>query len=279
MTSSDELPDIIEWEWTSSFTGGPAAAEDEGVLIWLDDYISPDGPAADLWQYLQDNPTLDQAVKTDDGHYYCFPFVRGSKYLQTTSGPIVRKDLLENLGFNLDDITTIADWTEMLTALKESGIEKPLTTQNFSNLQALTLGAYGVRAGMYLDYETGNVKYGYTEEGYKEWLKQMVEWVKAGLLDADILSNDSKTRQTNILGSISAVTYGAGGGQIGTWNSTAAKEPDTYGSFELTGIQFPVLNEGDEIHYYGGSTDYAISSSAHAVITQTVSILRLLQHS
>lgn len=73
MTSSTELPDIIEWEWTGSYTGGPAAAESDGVLIWLDDYITPDGPAADLWQYLQDNPSLDKAVKTDDGHYYCFP--------------------------------------------------------------------------------------------------------------------------------------------------------------------------------------------------------------
>ena len=85
MTSSTELPDIIEWEWTASYAGGPAAAENDGVLIWLDDYITPDGPAADLWQYLQDNPTLDRAIKTDDGHYYCFPFTRGDAYLQTTS--------------------------------------------------------------------------------------------------------------------------------------------------------------------------------------------------
>lgn len=275
MTSSTTLPDIIEWEWTGSYTGGPAAAESDGVLIWLDDYISPDGPAADLWQYLQDNPTLDKAVKTDDGHYYCFPFTRGDAYLQTTSGPIVRKDLVEAVGYTLDDMVTIDDWTEVLTALKDYGVQKPVTTQNWSNLEALTLGAYQVRAAMYVDYETGEVKYGRIEEGYKEWLKQMRAWVEAGLLDADILTNDSKTRQANMLTAkevseipISAVTYGAGGGQIGTWNGNAWKEPDVYGAdYELTGVQFPVLTAGDEIHYYGGSTDYAISSSAHAVIT------------
>ncbi len=275
MTTGTELPDIIEWEWTSSYPGGPAKAEEEGVLIYLDDYITPDGPAADLWQFLQDNPTLDQAVKTDDGHYYAFPFTRGHKYLQTTSGPIVRKDLLEGLGFNLDEIVTIEDWTEMLTALKDSGVQKPLTTQNWANLQAMTLPAYGVRASMYIDYDSGKVMYGEITDGYKAWLQQMVDWKNAGLLDADTLTNDSKTRQANILTSkevsetpISAVTYGAGGGQIGTWNGSAWKEPDTYGeNFELTGIQFPVLNEGDEIHYAGGSTDYAISSKATAVIT------------
>lgn len=268
MSTDPELPDIIEWEWTKGYTGGPAKAEDDGMLIWLDDYITEDGPAADLWQYLQDNPTLDKAVKTDDGHYYCFPFTRGSKYLQTTSGPIVRTDLLEAAGVSLDDMVTIDDWTEALTKLKENGVEKPLTTQNFANLEQLTLGAYGVRSGMYVDYESGEVKYGEAEEGFKEWLKQIAEWVDAGLLDGDVLTNTSAERQTNIMGGISAITYGAGGGQIGSWNTAAWKEPETYGEdFNLTGIQFPVLTDGDEIHYYGGSTDYAISSSSHAAIT------------
>lgn len=268
MSTDPVLPDIIEWEWTNGYPGGPVKAEDDGMLTWLDDYISPDGPAADLWQYLQDNPTLDQAIKTDDGHYYCFPFTRGNKYLQTTSGPIVRTDLLEAVGYTVDDLVTIDDWTEVLTALKDYGIEKPATTQNFSNLQQMTMGAYGIRAGMYVDYETGEVKYGEIQDGYRDWLAKMAEWVDAGILDADILTNTGTDRQSNMLSSISAVTYGAGGGQIGTWNQTAWKEPETYGeNFNLTGVQFPVLNEGDEIHYYGGSTDYAISSSTHAVIS------------
>lgn len=282
MTSSTELPDIIEWEWTGSYAGGPVQAEKDGVLIWLDDYITPDGPAADLWQYLQDNPTLDQAIKTDDGHYYCFPFTRGDAYLQTTSGPIFRKDIIEAAGFSLDDLVTIDDWTKVLTAVKDQelvkvdgGKTKIITTQNWGNLEQLCLSAYNVRSGMYVDYETGKVKYGNIEEGYKEWLAQMVAWKEAGILDADILTNDGKARQANMLTAkevsdkpISIVTYGAGGGQIGTWNGSAWKEPDAYGAdYELTGVQFPVLKAGDEIHYAGGSTDYAITSKVHAAIT------------
>ena len=224
MTSSTELPDIIEWEWTGSYTGGPAAAESDGVLIWLDDYITPDGPAADLWQYLQDNPSLDKAVKTDDGHYYCFPFTRGDAYLQTTSGPIFRKDIIEAAGHSLDELVTIDDWTTVLTDVKEKmNIAKPITTQNWANLEQLCLSAYNVRSGMYVDYETGKVMYGNMQEGYKEWLRQMRAWVDAGILDPDIITNDSKVRQANMLTSkevsadpISIVTYGAGGGQIGT---------------------------------------------------------------
>ena len=54
MIASGSLPDIIVWEWTNNYTGGPAAAEAEGVLTILDDYVQPYGAAADLWQYLQD---------------------------------------------------------------------------------------------------------------------------------------------------------------------------------------------------------------------------------
>ena len=276
MTTQEDLPDIIEWEWTTSYAGGPQKAFDDGVLIWLDDYITPDGPAADLWQYLQDNPSLDKAVKTDDGHYYCFPMTRGSKYLQTTSGPIVRQDLVEAAGYKVEDMVTIDDWTEILTAIKDKGLvdtstgNRVITTGSWANLEQLLLPAWNVRSGMYVDYDSKKVKYGNMEEGYKEFLRQMVAWKDAGLLDPDIVTNTNKERETNILNSISAVTYGAGGGQIGTWNATAAKDAATYGeNFLLTGVQFPVLKEGDPIHYAGGSTDYVTGSKVNAVITST----------
>lgn len=275
MTSSTKLPDIIQWEWVGGYAGGPAAAESDGVLIYLDEFITPDGPAADLWQYLQDNPTIDQAIKTDDGHYYTFPMVRGNKYLLTAGGPIVRKDLIETVGYTVDDMVTIEDWTEVLTALKEYGIEKPLTASNFTDLSTLTLGAYQTRVNMYVDYETGTVKYGQMQEGYKEWLKQMVAWVDAGLVDADILTNNASARQANMLTSkevsekpISAITYGAGGGQIGTWNQAAWSQPDVYGEdYELTGVMYPVLAEGDVNHYGGGGYEYATNAYANAAIT------------
>ena len=102
LIASGTLPDIIEWEWTTSYTGGPSAAAKEGVLTILDEYISEYGVAADLWQYLQDNPIVDREVKNDDGSYYCFPFIRGDKYLQCTSGPLYRADLLKKAGYEGD---------------------------------------------------------------------------------------------------------------------------------------------------------------------------------
>ena len=234
------LPDIIEWEWTTTYPGGPAAAEEEGVLINLDKYISPTGAAADLWQYLQDNPTIDREVKNDEGSYYCFPFIRGDKYLQCTSGLIYRADLFKAAGITKAPVT-INEWTEALTKLKQNGVQKPMVQQSIENLQSGTMNAYKIRAGMYVDHATGKVKYGFMEEGYKQWMLQMNEWVKAGLLDPDILTSDRTTLETYIMTGVGAVCYGAGGGYMGTFLTTAKADPDTYGKdFDLAAANFPV---------------------------------------
>ena len=57
-----------------------------------------------------------------------------------------------------------------------------MVQQSIENLQSGTMNAYKIRAGMYVDHATGKVKYGFMEEGYKQWMLQMNEWVKAGLL-------------------------------------------------------------------------------------------------
>ncbi len=267
MIAGGTLPDIIEWEWTTSYTGGPEAAQEDGVLIYLDDYITPDGPAADLWQWLQDNPVVDKSVKDDQGHYYCFPFVRGSKYLQCTSGLMYRKDLMDKAGYT-GPFETIDDLTAALTALKDYGIEKPMVQQSIDNLQNGTMNAYNIRPGMYVSPDDGKVHYGFAEEGFKDWMKQMNEWVKAGLLDPDVLTCDRSTMETYILTGVGGMCYGAGGGYMGTFLATAKAAPDTYGAdFALAGAPFPVLESGTTVQYGDASYDYATTNLSSAAIT------------
>ncbi len=268
MSLSDKLPDIIEWEWTSGYSGGPSQAEADSLLIWLDQYITPDGPAADLWQYLQDNPSLDTAIKTDDGHYYCFPFTRGNVMLTTTSGPIVRKDLVEAAGKTVEDLTTIESWTEVMTALKENGVEYPLTFEQVSYMENLLPGAYGIRAAMYVDAQDGKVHFGRIEEGYRELLKQVRAWMEAGLVNPEPADWTKENTQAGIMNGDSAICYGALGSRMGSWNTAGWAKPEEYGGkFELVGVNFPVLKEGQKVQYSGGSPDYAIGSKSHAAIS------------
>lgn len=276
LIASGTLPDIIEWEWTTSYTGGPSAAAKEGVLTILDEYISEYGVAADLWQYLQDNPIVDREVKNDDGSYYCFPFIRGDKYLQCTSGPLYRADLLKKAGYE-GKLETIADWTAALTALKENGVEKPLAFQDQNYLMNFGMNAYSIRPGMMIDDKTGEVKNGYMEEGYKQWVMQMNEWMNAGLLDSEVMTKIGRsTMDSQILTGVSAATYGAGGGYLGTYLTTAKADPATYGEdFDVRAANFPVLNEGDVVMYGGASYDYATTSKASAVITEDCKVPEL----
>lgn len=268
MTTGSTLPDIIEWEWTSGYPGGPSQAEADGVVIWLDDLITPDGPAADLWQFLQDNPSLDTSIKTDDGHYYCFPFTRGSVMLTTTSGPVVRKDLVEAAGYKVEDLTTIDKWTEIMTAMKENGVEHPLSFESTSYMLNMMPGAWSFRSGMYVSAEDGKVHYGPMEEGYRDMLAQIKEWMDAGLIDPDSAEWTGANTKADIMNGDSAICYGALGSRMGSWNTAAWAEPDTYGAdFELVGVNFPVLTDGQKVQYSGGSPDYAIGSKAHAAIT------------
>ena len=267
MIASGSLPDIIVWEWTNNYTGGPAAAEAEGVLTILDDYVQPYGAAADLWQYLQDNPTVDREVKNDDGHYYCFPFIRGNTYLQCTTGPMYRADLLEKAGYT-GKLETLDDWEAALTALKEYGIEKPMVVQSLEYLMRFMGSAYGIRAGMYVDDQTGEIKNGYTQEAYKELMKRANDWVDKGLLDADLLTCDKKTAMSYIMNAQAAVTVGAGGSFLGSMIKSVAADPQAYNpDFKIATASFPVMNSGDTVLYGGGSYDYATTSNASAVIT------------
>lgn len=269
MTTSNELPDIVEWEWTTTYVGGPSQAMADGMLIYLDDYITSDGYAADLWQFLQDNPHIDKQVKTDDDHYYCFPFVRGTKYLQCTSGPVVRTDLFEAAGVDVNSLETVQDWHDALVAVKGvEGVEYPLICKNWGNLVSLMASPFEFRANMYVDYETGEVEYGYMQEGYKEFVATLQRWLEEGLIDPDLLSNETNDQTQAMLNGTSALCYAAGGGDLGAYLSAVNSDPSAYvEGISFQAINFPVMNEGDTPHYGGTSYDYACTSKASAVIT------------
>lgn len=254
---SGTLPDIIEWSWTS-YTGG--------VVTYLDSYITSEGPAADLWQFLQDNPSIDREIKTDEGHYYCFPFIRGDEILQTTSGLFLRSDMLEEAGLEAPE--TIGDWTEVLTAFKAQGATKPFVSSNVAGLKAAFLGAFNVRNNMYVQQGTQTVAFGAQQEGYRDWLAQMNEWYEAGLLDPDIQTSDGTVQRNAILMGEAGATYGSGGGNMGSWWTAAESEPETYGeNFGFVGAKFPVLNDGDTNYYSGGQYEYATGSKGSAAIS------------
>ena len=239
MMSNAELPDIIEYSWLG-YAGGPSAAIDEEVIIPLNDVIDQYMP--NFKAYLEANPEIDKMIKTDDGVYYCVPFIRGGDSLLTSMGLMLRGDWLEELGLEVP--TTIEEWETVLTAFKEKkGATGAFTYQYASG--GLTNNnpfayAYGVCRQFYIG-DDGKVHYGAIEDGYKEYLMTMNKWMEAGLIDVDFATLTGDQVAAKVTSGAAGASFGYCGSAMGTWtNAGKSSNPD----FTLVAAPYPTTVKG-----------------------------------
>lgn len=262
MIASNELPDIIEHNWIG-YPGGPEKAIEDGIILKLNDII--DKYAPNLKRYYEANEKIDKMVKTDSGAYYCFPFIRGDDFLMVYGGPQYRKDWLDEL--NLEIPTTIDEMEMVMREFKDKkGLDFALTftTGNIKNSTygGFIISSYGVLYGYYVDPDTGQIKYGPIEPGFKEAMTTLAKWYKEGLLDPDFAAQDGKTYDAKITGGRVGVWFALAGSGIGRYTDTARPENP---NFEITGGPWPTLNKGDIP--LTGQKDHAYSGGASAAIT------------
>ena len=250
LLASQDLPDIIEYAW-SSFSGGPEKAITDGAILQLNDII--DQYAPNLKAYLSSDAEADKMVKTDTGKYYVFPSIKGDDFSKTYAGPIIRKDWLDDCGLPVPE--TIDEWTAMLKAFKEKkNAEAPLTC--YWNESFIT-GAFGIIGTFYI--EDGKFKYGPLEPAYKDFVMLYRQWYKDGLLDKNFSTLDAKTMDANMLGGKSGATISLAGSGLGKWlNAMKEKDP----KYDLVGAPYPVLKKGDRCKFGHTSLTYIGGSSA-----------------
>ncbi|RAU97319.1 extracellular solute-binding protein [Paenibacillus sp. YN15] len=262
LLASGDLPDMLEYNFLS-FPGGPEKAIKDGYIVKLNDLIDKHAP--NLKKFLKENPEIDKMVKTDNGSYYCFPFIRGDEYLRVFQGPIIRQDWLDDLGLPVP--TTIDEWTTTLTAFKEKkGAAAPLSFNSKPRFfndsgSGSFVGAFGILRGYYLGND-GKIKYGPAEPGYKDYLALMHQWYKDGLIDKNAATADSKALDSNMASGAAGATVGNAGGGIGKWQPLIeAKDPKA----KLVAAPYPVLKKGDYPEF--GQKQKAFSSEGTVAIT------------
>lgn len=232
LIASGELPDIIETDWLSR---DPESSIEKKTILPLNDLIESDAP--NLKKFLSENPDIDKEVQTDSGNYYVFPFIRNGEKLLSTAGFIMRKDWLDELGLQAPE--TIEEWETVLTAFKEQkGATCPFVGGTY-HLQFLT-GAFGVGYDFYID--NGEVKYGCLQDGFGEYLETMNRWYQNGLIDKNFAVMETDYITTNMLNGGGGASFGAGGGQLGVWLTTAKNNGDT--AYELTAVKYPAEEKG-----------------------------------
>lgn len=258
MIASRDLPDVIETNWLN-YPGGPSKAIQDDVIIKLNDLI--DEYAPNLKKIMDENPEINKQMRTDNGELFSFPALSVTDN-RVFSGPIIRKDWLDELGLSVPE--TIDDWEKTLRAFKEKkGASAPYTF-SYSQLGVVYgfLEAFGTTNNFYVD--NGKIKYGPVEPAYKDFLATFSRWYKEGLIDPDFATNDAKLLDANITGGKSGAILGFLGSSIGKYLD-AMKDTDP--KFNLVAAQYPVLNKGDEPKFIRREWDYGKSGGAAAITT------------
>lgn len=231
LVASDSLPDIIEYLW-ANYPGGPSKAIKDNVIQPID--IPKKAP--NLYSYIKKNPEIEKMMKTDDGEYFSFPFIRGERSLQTSAGPIIRKDWLDELGLSVPE--TIDDWEQALTAFKtKKGAKYPLCYRTYVEAWGVFSGAFGTVDGLYVD--GGKVKYGALEPGYKEFVAKMNDWYKKGLMPPDFATMDGSLIDSYMINGDAGAVIGSVGSGIGKLTDAAKTE-----GYLLEGAPYPTLKKG-----------------------------------
>lgn len=158
---------------------------DQGLLQPLDEYIEK---APNL---LNDFKEVTWQLATFDGKKYAIPMQR---YDATPLLTFIRKDWVENLGIDIDNVKTIDEWYNMLKAFVE---DDPDQNGADDTVGYLAYGDDERKLSIFLDsfdaartkYIDGEVLPNYVQDSYKEWLKFMNKLYKEKILDPEYVVN------------------------------------------------------------------------------------------
>lgn len=260
LIASNNLTDVIEYDWNSSYPGGPEKAIADKIILPLNDLIDKHAP--NLKRILQQDKELDKMLKTDSGKYYVFPMIRPDNGL-VFRGPMIRKDWLDEL--QLPVPATIDEWYTVLKAFKEKKkATAPFTAQysNEFNIQDAFIGAFRTANRYYID-DQGKVKYGPVDPQFKEALALLRQWYTEGLIDKDFaLNTDSKALDNKILSQASGATVGLLSGGMGRWMETGKKQDP---KFQLVAAPYPTLKKGERA--FIGQRDFKYNPAASKAVT------------
>lgn len=244
MFSSGTMTDII-WDVQEYALGGPKKLLDDGLIVALNPYIEKYAP--NLKKLLRENPSLLDAISTDDGRIFMFPTVRLDPIIRCNSGFAIRKDWLERA--NLPVPQTIEQWYTMLKTFQQMdmngngkpdecfvslGFDKP--SQGLNNFAV----AYGIIADTDFYLEDGVVKFGPYEPAFKDYVTEMAKWYAEGLLDPNFAIQDSSQFSSKMTDDLGGAYYGSLSGNMGNFLSVRSDDPE----YDLIAAPFPQAPDG-----------------------------------
>ncbi len=166
-----------------NFYGSADAAVEDEILLDVGPYTQEFMP--DFHNFLADDPEIRKLLTSDNGYIVS---VAGRGTGGRPQGYGIRKDWLDKSGLEIP--TTYDELYNVLTTFKNDyDCPQPLLmySTGFLDNDFLCAGMGVTQSGYYV--EDGQVKFCYTEEGFKEYCQLINKWYNEGLLSKDFLSN------------------------------------------------------------------------------------------
>ena len=195
MLASGNIPDIVGSSRIKDFVNqyGP-----EGAFLPLNDLIEEHAP--NIKAYFETRPEIEAAIKAADGNMYYIPYLPDGKYGRAYW---IRTDWLDKLGLAVPQ--TVEEFEEVLRAFKTQdpngngeADEVPYFARQWPELIRLVTLWDGRSSGSdtYHDFyvEDGAIVHPYTGEGYREGIKNLARWYEDGLIDPEIFTRGSSSR-------------------------------------------------------------------------------------
>lgn len=265
LIAAGDLYDIMAG-FVRYYPGGGETALEDGFIYDLNDYAEY---CSNYLELINSDPDTHAKAVSDSGAIPCF-YHLVDKQVGPGNGSYIRQDWLDELG--LDIPVTVQDWEDVLLAFQNAYNPKYpylLDASGFNSGNAI-VSAYGVAASnfaqMNVDYPwfkmDGQVQYGMTTDGLKEYLTLMNKWYEYGLIAPDFTSFAAFEVDPDF--------NAAAANDAGIWNGfetidhrwdEMASDPN----YKQTPIPDPVLTEGDTLHLKGITS--MVDNAAYSVTT------------
>lgn len=251
MLVSQDYTDLMMVPSLSALKSGDAAIEDE-IVIDLRDYDSSLYPH--YAEFCTSNTNLYRDTRTDSGAMWGF-FTIMKEPEGPWTGLAYRTDLAEKAGYTGGDPVTIADWEVLLQAYVDYGVEVPFVLpQTGYCTYSPIVSAFGTYAGYYAENGT-DVKYGFIQDGFKQYLQLMVDWRNKGYVASNFVDWDVDHSGMASYGMLYDVGYWddtvGSGMSVFSFNKNMmyssyhfSDNPDYY----RQAVAFPTLEEGETLH-------------------------------
>ncbi len=281
--SSGEYPQVME-NAVSCYTTGADGAIDDEVLIDLKDLLAEYAP--NYMEVLNADPANVVAVTSDEGRMAGIARFYKETGMENT-GLLIRQDWLDEL--DLPTPRTYDDFYNTLTAFHTTygGGAMALSVYGGDVLVGAGFGistnfAQGQNGYEYPFYVVdGNVKFGFTQDEFLDYLTTMNKWYSEGLIYEDFYT----LKGAGIGNDYALATEGTLGIAQGGANNIVSLRSllDEGDPLNMVSLASPVMNESDKCVHIGTEATYVRSTNSWCLSTScseedAVTLIKLVNY-